>query len=55
MLLFIIADNCNTNKAVAKQLDKLFIGCASHRFNLAVKDIIGTEESLVGKNQYFNG
>ncbi len=34
----LVGDNCNTNKALADKAGKLFVGCASHRFNLAMKD-----------------
>lgn len=33
----IIGDNCNTNTCMAKLVGTHFIGCASHRFNLAMK------------------
>lgn len=36
----VIDDNFNVKKAVTSQLDCHFVGCDSHRFNLAVKDVI---------------
>ncbi len=36
---FIVADNENLNKAVARKLSVPMIGCASHRLNLAVKSL----------------
>jgi hypothetical protein len=36
-ILFLVADNTNTNPATAEILGVPFIGCASHRFNLAVQ------------------
>ena len=36
-ILFLVGDNTNTNPATANLLDVPFIGCASHRFNLAVE------------------
>ena len=36
-VLFIVADNCKTNKAISDKLKVPMIGCASHRFNLAVQ------------------
>jgi hypothetical protein len=33
----LIGDNCNTNKAFAMRIGVPFIGCASHRLNLAIK------------------
>ena len=35
----IIGDNCATNPALARLAGLPFIGCASHRFNLAVGDV----------------
>lgn len=40
-----IGDNCNTNRKLATYLDCLFIGCANHRFSLAVGDYIDGHES----------
>ena len=37
-IVCLIGDNCNTNKALATQARRPLVGCASHRFNLAVKD-----------------
>jgi len=36
----LIGDNRATNKAVAKKVKCSFIGCASHRFNLAVQEYL---------------
>ena len=35
-ILFGICGNCNTNKAISDTFIEPMIGCASHRFNLAV-------------------
>lgn len=43
----LIGDNVSTNKALALLVGCGFVGCASHRFNLAVKDLIGQEWALV--------
>ncbi len=40
MIRFIVVDNCATNQCVATQLGVPLIGCASHRFNLAVNCVI---------------
>ena len=32
-----VGDNCSTNGSIAEKLNKPLIGCASHRFNLAVQ------------------
>ncbi|ETP02981.1 hypothetical protein F441_20013 [Phytophthora nicotianae CJ01A1] len=37
MLRFVVGDNCPTNKAIATLLKVPLIGCASHRFNLALR------------------
>lgn len=43
----LVADNCNVNKSLADMVDCGFVGCCSHRFNLAVQDILkGAEETL---------
>ena len=49
-------DNCETNKALANQCNVPLIGCASHRFNLAMKmfllkckHIIDKTNTLMGK------
>jgi hypothetical protein len=33
----LVGDNCSTNRAMANRLKLPLVGCASHRFNLAVK------------------
>ena len=45
----LIGDNCNTNKSIANKLSLPLIGCASHRFNLAVQDILSEHETLLFK------
>jgi hypothetical protein len=39
-LLYIVADNCPTNTCLADLLNVPFIGCASHRFNLACQQYL---------------
>ncbi len=39
-ILFIVGDNRNLMKAIANLLDVPLIGCASHRFNLAVEEYL---------------
>ncbi|EGZ08115.1 hypothetical protein PHYSODRAFT_526629, partial [Phytophthora sojae] len=48
-LAFLIGDNCATNRAAATRLEVPLIGCASHRFNLAVNKYLEdyTEEVSV--------
>ena len=48
-LLFIVSDNCKTNQAIAKHTTLPFIGCASHRFNLAVQQYLEEHEELLRK------
>lgn len=45
----IVADNCNTNKAIANSVGVPLVGCASHRFNLAVEDILQEDDDFVQK------
>ncbi len=45
----LIGDNCNSNKAVATNLRCQFIGCSSHRLNLAVKAIIADEQYIIDR------
>lgn len=44
-----IADNCSTNKSAARISVVPMIGCASHRFNLAVMDIVNQNKKEVEK------
>jgi len=46
-IIALCGDNCNTNKAIANKLEVGFVGCASHRFNLFVKNIIISEDVLI--------
>ena len=48
-VLFLVGDNCSTNLSVANKVQKPFIGCASHRLNLAVNLIIEEEKNLITK------
>jgi hypothetical protein len=43
----LIGDNCNTNKALATLARRPLVGCASHRFNLAVKDLLKEYSDLL--------
>jgi hypothetical protein len=46
-ILFIVADNTATNPATAEILNVPFVGCASHRFNLAVEKYLQEFESII--------
>ena len=37
---FISGDNCNLNKRIANIINVLLVGCASHRYNLAVESFL---------------
>lgn len=45
-ILFLVGDNTNTNPATATKLGVPFIGCASHRFNLAVQSYLDTYDEI---------
>jgi hypothetical protein len=45
----IIGDNCSTNKSTANKLGVPLLGCASHRFNLAVNFYLKDFESKLEK------
>ena len=45
----LVGDNCSTNIALARELDLCFVGCASHRNNLAVKDFLKPHMVIVKK------
>ncbi|OWZ23822.1 hypothetical protein PHMEG_0001232 [Phytophthora megakarya] len=38
-MVVIVADNMETNKAISRRVEVPFIGCAAHRFNLALKTV----------------
>lgn len=48
-IVCVIGDNCPTNKAVADKLKVPLVGCASHRFNLAVNSYLEDYESVLEK------
>jgi hypothetical protein len=39
-VVFVVGDNCSTNRKISRLIEKPMIGCASHWFNLAVKAYI---------------
>lgn len=57
-VICLVGDNCNVNKALADLCDLPLIGCAAHRFNLAVQAYLGSpsnEASLTKvKNRIYN-
>lgn len=48
-VIAIIADNCATNRSLSRLAGTHFIGCASHRYNLAVKDVVSANMHLIEK------
>lgn len=50
-LLFMVGDNCSTNKLLSRLCGCPFIGCASHRLNLAAKSFLAPYELLLKKIQ----
>eukprot|EP00644_Phytophthora_capsici_P017863 jgi/Phyca11/62524/gw1.62.242.1 len=48
-MIAIVADNMETNKAIARRVDVPFVGCAAHRFNLAVRQRIEPHMKLIKK------
>ncbi|MEM9079038.1 MAG: hypothetical protein AAGC43_18510 [Bacteroidota bacterium] len=43
----IVGDNCSTNRCMSRIIGPIFVGCHSHRFNLALKDIISKHQVTV--------
>ena len=46
---FFLADNTNTNPAIARLFGKVSVGCHSHRLNIAVKELLTRQEPLLKK------
>lgn len=47
----IVGDNCLVNTALPKLSNCFFVGCASHRYSLAVKDLLdGFEDEIYAVN-----
>lgn len=51
----LIGDNCCMNKALDRMASRPLIGCASYRFNLAVKEILCENEDLLDRVNYLMG
>ncbi len=45
----LVGDNCSANKAFATRVCCGFVGCASQRYNLAMKDILEEEQIAIQK------
>lgn len=46
-IVAVIADNCATNRALSRMVSCGFVGCSSHRYNLAVKDVIHLHTKMI--------
>lgn len=46
-VLGIVGDNCNVNQSISTKLGFPLLGCASHRFQLGVREIIEEEEVII--------
>ncbi|KAJ0390995.1 hypothetical protein ATCC90586_010423 [Pythium insidiosum] len=51
MARFLVGDNCSTNQCLATKMDVPRIGCASHRFNLAVSRFLEDYSDLISQAQ----
>ncbi|KAG6599843.1 Phosphoenolpyruvate carboxykinase [Phytophthora cinnamomi] len=45
MVAFLVGDNCATNRRIATLMELPLVGCASHRYNLAVNRYLAAYES----------
>ena len=50
---FIVGDNENMNKSIAKKIGVPLIGCYSHRLNLAVRKYLEPHEPLINCQNSF--
>lgn len=50
-VICLIGDNVSTNKALATLMGKPLVGCASHRFNLAVQQYLLPHELILSRLQ----
>ncbi|RLN91217.1 hypothetical protein BBJ28_00018106 [Nothophytophthora sp. Chile5] len=49
-LTFMVGDNCSVNRSIGRKIGAVpFIGCASHRFNLAMNDYLSKKTDLLNK------
>ena len=45
----ITGDNCSVNRSIARKLEIKFVGCASRRYNLALKDLFVPKSACIEK------
>ncbi|RHY57120.1 hypothetical protein DYB38_014335, partial [Aphanomyces astaci] len=48
-VIALIGDNCSTNGAFARRAGVPLIGCASHRFNLFMSDVLADHADVIDK------
>ncbi|KUF87083.1 hypothetical protein AM587_10004464 [Phytophthora nicotianae] len=49
-VLWVTGDNCSVNQYIGRREGAIpFIGCASHRFNLVMKDMLAPEETVLSQ------
>lgn len=48
-ILFLVSDNCAVNIAISTRSGIPLIGCASHRFNLAMKSFLEPFDTVIKK------
>ncbi|ETP27597.1 hypothetical protein F442_23126 [Phytophthora nicotianae P10297] len=48
-LVAIVCDNMETNKAISRRIIAPMIGCAAHRFNLAVREYVAEHSDVIDK------
>ncbi|GMF62984.1 unnamed protein product [Phytophthora fragariaefolia] len=47
MIKFVVGDNCATSQSLATKLGVPLVGCASHRFNLAMLTFLSDSDDLI--------
>ncbi|ETI42832.1 hypothetical protein L914_11657, partial [Phytophthora nicotianae] len=48
-MVAVVADNMETNKAIARRIDVPLVGCATHRFNLVVRERLEPHMKIIKK------
>ena len=48
-VITLIADSCNTSKKMAKERKIQFVGCFSHRYNLAMDHFLEHKNNQISK------
>ncbi|RLN61847.1 hypothetical protein BBJ28_00018746 [Nothophytophthora sp. Chile5] len=47
MVEFLVGDNCSANLSIANKMGVLLVGCASHRFNVAINKLLVPYEDVI--------